>query len=131
MAEKKEVKEKQPTPKQIKPFLWEKGKSGNPGGRPKGIARILKDHGLTPEYIGDIYGRLLSCTGKDLQQVASGENTPMIERIVASIMLQAVKRGDQARLDSLLDRIIGKVTIKNENLNKQAVVLIEADEMNL
>lgn len=47
-----------------------------------------------------------------LQAVMKDPTTPSIELIVIKIITEAIKTGDQQRLNFLLDRTIGKVTDK-------------------
>lgn len=45
----------------------------------------------------------------DLLKVAKDPNEPAIRVAVASVLLHGIKKGDQARLEMILNRMVGKV----------------------
>lgn len=53
--------------------------------------------------------RFLDCNLKELKDIKSDPESSAMELIVVSIVTNAIKSGDQKRLDFLLDRIVGKV----------------------
>lgn len=83
----------------LKP-AWKKGQSGNPSGKPKQL--------LTKDKVNAIIGKFSLLNREELQSLVQSPKTPMIEIMVASIMVRAAKDGDYARLSFLLDRSIGK-----------------------
>jgi len=49
----------------------------------------------------------------EVEATAEG-NGPALNKLVASIIVQATKYGDHSRMNALLDRIVGKATDKLE-----------------
>lgn len=90
-------------PNPPKEWQFKPGRSGNPGGRPKDL--------LTSDQVSAIIGRLTRLNYDALKSLAKEpkSTTPMIEVIVASILVEAADKGDYSRLESLLTRAIGKV----------------------
>lgn len=89
------------------PFV--KGNKCNPHGRPKltdeeRMARILNR--IAFERICNQY---LHLSKDELEDIVRRKETPVIELMVASVVIKAIKSGDQHRLNFLLDRLIGKV----------------------
>lgn len=46
---------------------------------------------------------------EELVQFTQNKSSPVLETLIARVLLEAIKRGDQVRLNFLLDRLIGKV----------------------
>lgn len=73
---------------------------------------------------------------EELQAAANNPATPAIEHIVIKLLSLAIKHGDIARLNLLLERTIGKVTDKlqvnaqvtNKTLHQQIVEEIQKHE---
>ncbi len=106
-----------PQNKHLKHFP--KGESGNTNGKPKQL--------LTKDKVSAILGRFATMTRDQLQDVATDPKSSMIEIMIASIMVKAVKEGDYARLDFLLTRSIGKV---KDELELQARTIAD-DQLDL
>lgn len=79
------------------------GQSGNPAGASK-LQRTL-----TKERVVDVLSRFAHLSRKELFAVSESETTPMLEAMVANIMLKAFENGDASRLEFLLNRAYGKV----------------------
>lgn len=92
---------KNPKVENIKPYMWEKGKSGNPGGRPKKIPEIQR--------------LLASVMGDEQQGITAAE------RILKSILARALD-GDVRAAELLLDRAYGKVKT-NIELNDEGLII--------
>lgn len=71
---------------------------------------------------------LISKTKRELGALIS-DDAPMIDRIIANVLLQAAENGDEKRLNWFLDRTIGKVTqpisFENELKKTPNEVLVE------
>lgn len=80
---------------------WKKGQSGNASGKPKQL--------LTKDKVSSILGKFATMTRDELQKVMQDSKTPMIEIMIAAVIIKAAKDGDYSRLDFLLSRSIGKV----------------------
>lgn len=100
---------------------------GHPGmgGRP-GLSKEEKE--LT-KYSKEKHARyleeILHLTEPEIQAMAKDKNIPMVKRIIASALLKSDSHGDTNRLDSLLNRVIGKPadTVKHEGLQEPRVVV--------
>lgn len=96
-------------PENLKP--WPKGVSGNP----KGTSKIPEDlrgiKSLTQLEVCKLISKYARSTKLELDDRKLDPTTPALELAIASIFLEAAKRGDFMRLGFLLDRAIGKVPI--------------------
>jgi hypothetical protein len=90
-----------------KPF--QKGQSGNPGGRTKLPDDIKQARKLNQIELERIVNRYLYLDRNELNERVKDPKTPMLEMMVASIIAQAAQKGDQQRLEFILSRLIGKV----------------------
>lgn len=91
-----------------KPF-----KKGNQAGKGKGRPSMPKDlkevKSLTKSHVEKVMNKFADMTKAEIEAVIRDPNTTMLEHMVGSIAIKAVKDGDQQRLNFLLDRTIGKV----------------------
>lgn len=88
---------------------WEPGQSGNPNGRPKTPDDLKKALRMTKIEFQELLVKYLSFSLADLKAANENANTTALDRIVISVITNAIKKGDQQRLDFLMNRIIGKV----------------------
>lgn len=89
------------------------GQSGNPGGRPKMPADIREARRVTQIELERIINKYTSYTRQEMKDAIADPNTSMFEIMIASIIGQAAQKGDQTRLEFLLNRMIGKVPDKH------------------
>jgi hypothetical protein len=98
---------------------WKPGQSGNASGKPKQL--------LTKDRVTSILGKFANMSRADLEAVMEDPKATMIEVMIASVMVKAVRDGDYGRLDFLLNRSVGKVkeeleqtvrNVTNEDLDK-------------
>jgi hypothetical protein len=93
-----------------KPFP--KGKSGNPGGRPKttnSITHWMREFGnMTPKALADL------CDLYAVKLRKGGDSTTMFGLIAVRLLMSQVDEPDSRLLDVLLDRTEGKVPDKLE-----------------
>ena len=85
------------------------GKSGNPGGKPKVPNDLKEARKLNQIELERTVNRYLFADRETLQKAIKNPSTPVMELMVASIMAQAIRLGDQQRLEFILSRLIGKV----------------------
>jgi hypothetical protein len=96
--------------------MFEKGKVANPNGRPK-ISHELKEiRRINGANLPVIVDKFLSMSREELEAAAKDKDTPAMECILIRVIVEAMKRGDDQRLNFLFDRIIGK-TPETVNLN--------------
>ena len=88
---------------------WQPGQSGNPKGY-KGFPKDLKEaRKLNQAELERLVNKYLYFSQEEMDAHVSQPDTPMIEHMVASIISLASTKGDQLRLDFILNRLIGKV----------------------
>jgi ribosomal protein L29 len=96
-----------PTPK-FKP-----GCAPGPG-RPPLPPGLKEARKLTKTLFEDIVHRLTAMTKDELNEYLRNSKTSVLEHMVGSIVREAYTRGDQTKLDFLLDRLVGKVSQQHE-----------------
>ena len=114
MAEKKDPR------KNLKPF--KPGQSGNPSGRPKTPEDIAKAKRLNQHELDRIINKYLWMDREAMQARLKDPSTPMMEIMVGSIVAQAAQKGDQQRLEFILQRVVGKVKDQIEVAAKPYII---------
>lgn len=89
--------------------LYKPGQSGNPKGRPKEPAELKKLRLLTRAELVEIGNLIIKGSVEELQKIGSNPKATVIQAMIASVAWRAIKRGDTSALDSILNRMIGKV----------------------
>lgn len=85
----------------LKPFR--PGQSGNPSGRSKLV--------LTKQEVDKVMGKFAHMDKDELVGILNDKKAPMLEAMIASVMVRAVTDGDASRLEFLFSRSIGKPRI--------------------
>ena len=87
-------------------------KPGNPG-RPKGTPSLPKRiKEMNRAKIESLLRKYLSMTFEELGETAKDKKTSAIDLMIIKIITESIKKGDQTRLNFILDRMIGRVTDK-------------------
>lgn len=94
-------------PKQLTP--WPKGVCGNPGGRPSLPPELKAIKSLSQIECCKLVSKYARMSKLEVEECLLNPSIPAIELAIASIFIQAIKKGDFFRLGFLLDRAIGKV----------------------
>lgn len=99
-------------------YKWPKGVSGNPSGRPKTPEALRKVKALSPDTVNRMLNKYGQMTVEELKAAIADPSTPALELTIASILMNAIKEGDYARVEFFLNRTIGKVKEEKEvNVN--------------
>ncbi len=93
----------------LPPPQWDKGQSGNPGGRPKDPPGMKEMKLLTKVELVKVGNMIIEKTLRDMTAYAEDEDTPALHVMVASVVGRIIRTGDMNMLNALLDRLIGKV----------------------
>lgn len=88
---------------------FEPGVVTNPNGRPKLPEDIKEARKLNKEEIERLLNSYLGLTQEELKSKLQDPKTPTLELLMARIVVEAIKKGDERRLDFLLNRLIGPV----------------------
>lgn len=99
--------DKAPKKPRGKPFA--PGQSGNPNGRPPLPAEIKEARKFNKLEVERVFDKFLGLSEAELEKRLTDPETPMLEKIVGKIMIEAAKNGDHVKLDFVLNRTIGKV----------------------
>lgn len=89
-------------------------KPGHPGGpgRPPEAPAALKQ--FTKKEIAECVCRMLKMTVDELVRFSKHPEATALEVIVSSVIRECMKKGDFWALDKMLERVIGKVPLKQE-----------------
>jgi len=96
------------------------GVSGNPNGAPKIPDEIKEARKLNKIQVEEILNKFLNWPLSDLVLFTQKKESPVLEVLVARILLEGIKKGDQVRLEFIFQRLVGKVKEEidlNANLN--------------
>lgn len=104
--------------------VWQKGQSGNPGGRPKKFITTLKEQGYNKYEINWTIEILIAMTERELEDVERNPDSTILERIISAALLSSYKKKSLYAIDNLLTRAHGapKQQIEQTNLNKEFTV---------
>lgn len=98
----------------LKPF--QKGQSGNPGGRPKKYVEAEKQRLISyAEFVGLIQ-KFSEMDRDSITAYLSRKEATMFELIYGKMVVDAAK-GDKSARDMLTERLFGKVKEQVENIN--------------
>lgn len=113
-----------------RPWLWQPGQSGNPSGRPNLDPELRKLRELTKEQFKELATLLLSGTQEDLAELLAKPDTSMLTTWMIRVILTGAENGDYAKLDSLMNRLVGKVKDEMElTLPKPTIIEYEGSRL--
>ena len=112
MTDKKDTKET----KEVKPWQFKKGQSGNPNGRPKmKDFEALKDlQGMSRVFVETKIAMALQRNIPQLTAISRSEDAQAIDVAISRIILKSCVEGDHKSLNFLFDRVVGKVIEKTD-----------------
>jgi hypothetical protein len=92
-------------------------------GRPKLPSTETRQY--TAQVLGEAINKLMGLTISELREVKDNPNTPSIEVIVARGMLRDKFTGELGNFDKILDRVIGKVPLRQEITGVQGLPAVQ------
>ncbi len=95
------------------------GPSPNPKGRPPNLFNSQIKQ-LTAGELAEIANLIVKGNLPALKAIAKSENATVIQVMVASVAVKIITKGDMAALDTLMNRIVGKVKEHVEVTGKSA-----------
>jgi len=118
---------------------FEPGVTTNPKGRTPVPEYLKKARKMTKLKFEEILQKYIYCTSDELKEALLSKETTALELCVVKVLHESIRRGDQKRLEFILDRLIGKVkseldvTSNGETLTKETDLtkLSDKDLLNL
>lgn len=110
-------------PQHLDPHKFKPGQSGNPNGRPKKIATILKVSGYTKDDIRDAFEEVGWQNLEDLQAVIDDPAKPAIIKVIARAFIKGAEKGDFRYVSEILSHIIGKPKEQSENKHVHKILV--------
>lgn len=103
------AKKKKGLPKEAEKYKFEKGKSGNPKGRPPltPVQRELKD--LNLKIHAAVIKAVLTGTKQDLQDLLDDPEATALQLVLVKTVIRAIKEGDYSRIREIVQVIVGKI----------------------
>jgi hypothetical protein len=95
-----------PTISNLKPF--EKGRSGNPAGRPRKYVSLLKEQGYKMSEVNDCIQVMLSMTVEELADTFKNPKATVLEKTIAAAIKKSIEKGSLYSIETLLTRVYGK-----------------------
>jgi hypothetical protein len=85
---------------------YEKGYIGGPGRKHGSLTYKWGKH--TRESIGSVFSEMIEYTLPQLQNRMKEPGCTVLEMMIGSVIMKAIKDGDTTRMNGLLDRVIGR-----------------------
>lgn len=92
-----------------KPWLFQKGQSGNPEGGRAHDPELRELKTLTKKELVDVGNIIVKGDVANLKKIAADESATVLQRMLASVTARIISKGDMQALDVLLNRLVGKV----------------------
>lgn len=106
-----------------------KGQVGNPLGRPSLPEDVRRARKFNVTECTRVISKFFNMTLEEVEVISKTPETPMLERTLAKLFVEAEKTGDQSKLEFLFNRSIGKVTDKlNVKLPKPTVIKLIGED---
>ncbi len=99
----------------LKQFQFKAGKSGNPTGITSLPPELRAIKSLTPREVARVIAKFWRLDIDTLQTEIKGMKLSVGEMAIASIFANAIKHGEEKKLNFLLDRAIGRIQVAEEH----------------
>lgn len=103
---------------------FEKGKSANPGGLPRVSPKIKELSAYARALLIQKYHEVHTLTEEELYARMKDPKVQGAEKAIVSIMIHAIKYGDQNRFGALVERVCGKVKEEVEHSIAKPTIII-------
>lgn len=110
IAEAKPKKSKHPGSENL--VHWQKGQSGNPLGAKAHNPELKVIKNLTEKELIDVANLVIKGNLGELLAIRESDEATILQKMLASVCVRVMKKGDMQALDVLLNRMIGKVKDK-------------------
>ena len=90
-------------------YRFKKGEVHNPTGKSRMPEELKRANKLTRIQFDTLLNRFLQMKTPELNDIMSSDESPQIEKLVGSIIREAVNKGCPIRLNFLLEKIMGKL----------------------
>lgn len=97
--------------------------SANPFGRPLLPKELKEAKKLNRAGMELAFNLHISSTQEALEEFVKDKSNKVLDLIIASMLLKAIKEGDHYRLNFLLDRLIGKVKDEVEVIGAKPTII--------
>jgi len=102
---------------------WEKGKSGNPAGRPPESEDLRTLKKLNRTFIEMRLTHWLRKPLNELTELLKDKDQEAIDHFICKIILMGIVHGDHKRLGFIFDRVVGKVVEQIETITVQPFLI--------
>lgn len=114
--------------KKENPRAFKPGQSGNPNGRPPLPPDLKGARQLNKIELERMLNECIYLSASEIKSQLQDPTTPAIRLIVLKIVGEAISKGDEKRLNFLLDRLIGAVK-KEIDLGGEGIEIVIRDYM--
>lgn len=98
----------------IRKHAFKKGVISNPRGRGASLPLKKEMRRYTTAIVAEIYNKLSEYTRRELRSVTIDPEAPALEIIIAKALLRDMRNSDQTHTQTVLNRIIGPIPLKQE-----------------
>lgn len=102
-----------------------KGVVTNPKGRPKVSTQLKEIKQLNANKLAELLNEFIHMDKQTLIERSKDPETSVFELIICSILKNAYDKGDQQRINFILDRLVGKVKDQVEHSGDGFKIILE------
>jgi len=102
-----------------------KGVVTNPNGRPKVSSQLKEIKQLNATRLAELLNEFINMDKEALIAKSKDPSTTVFELIICSILKNAYDKGDQQRINFILDRLVGKVKDQVEHTGDGFKIILE------
>jgi len=102
-----------------------KGVVTNPKGRPKVSSQLKEIKQLNATRLAELLNEFINMDKEALIAKSKDPSTTVFELIICSILKNAYDKGDQQRINFILDRLVGKVKDQVEHTGDGFKIILE------